>query len=309
MARRPRTTLSTPAKWLAGVLVAVLAIATVVLVVLAIERTRPVAPDESPEPVPSFSFAATASATPAPSPTVSATPAAAEATVAPAAGRFLSVGSGAMWRATDGGCGELAPVIERSVDGGITWSDVTPAYRDIAGLTSLDSFAGTQAEIVASMGAACETQALRTFTQGEFWAPYPEVLAASRYLDPADGVTAVTPQGRFTAPCAAPSSLRAQGEIVAVLCDGAVSTLADATWTLLPATDVVALAAANGELLTASLSPGCEGVALTRWSGADLSSSAPLGCAPAIDPAAPLAIAADGDAVVLWSADTLTRLG
>src|SRR3546814_11031113 len=91
-----------------------------------------------------------------------------------------------MWRGIAGECGAAAPLIERSGDGGQSWEDVTPGYRGIGQVISLDSFAGTEAETVARMGAGCETQALRTFTQGEFWEPYPEVLAASRYADPAE---------------------------------------------------------------------------------------------------------------------------
>jgi hypothetical protein len=306
MARRPRTAFSTSARWLAGVLVSVLAIATIVLVVLAIQNTRPVEPAIDPEPVPTFSFGV--GATPTSAPTVSEAPAASAPPQA-AEERLLSVGSGRMWRGTAGDCGVTAPLIERSTDGGATWDDVTPTYRGIGGLLSLDAFAQTEAEIVAEMGAGCEIQALRTFTQGEFWEPYPEVLAASRYLDTAATPSVVTPQGAVPAPCAAPRSFRAQGEIVALVCDGVPQRLVDGAWVTLPTQDVAALAATSDSVLTAATAPECTGVQVAEWSGPDFAAASVLGCAEGLDPAAPLALAGDGDAVVLWSADSLTRLG
>ena len=40
--------------------------------------------------------------------------------------RFLSVGNGVMWRGVAGLCGDVEPLLERSVDSGETWTDVTP---------------------------------------------------------------------------------------------------------------------------------------------------------------------------------------
>lgn len=307
MARRPRTNISASAKWIAGVLVCVLVIATIVLVVLAVQRTSPTDPAEQPEPVPTFTFAAPASpaSAPAPSASASAAPPAAGAD-AGAASRFLSIGSGGMWRGTAGDCADVAPTIERSADGGQTWEDVTPTYRDIGRLVSLEAFAQTEAEIVASMGANCETQALRTFTQGEFWQPYDDVLAASRYVDPADPATVVTPRGRIPAPCPNPASFRAQGEAVALVCEGTAYGLTDGAWSPLAIPDVVALAAASGDVVLASTAPGCGGITVTRAAGTATESTS---CVADADPSAPLAIAATATEILLWSGDSLLTSG
>ena len=305
MARRPRTTdVSTRARWLAGVLVAVVAVATVLLVVLAIERTRPVQTGQSADPVPTFTFGAPPSAVPEPAPAPS-TPAPDAAPAGPAE-RFLSIGSNALWRGVAGDCrAGIAPSIERSTDAGASWTAVTPTYRDIRQLVSLDAFAQTEAEIVASMGEDCETQALRTFTQGRFWDSYPDVLAASRYLDPADPTAVVTPQGRLVAPCAEPTDVRAQGQVVVLVCDGTAYELAAGSWEPLPIPDVRAAAVAAGDILLASVESSCPGVALTRMEGGD---AEPAGCAPDADPAAPLAIAGTADQVRLWSGDAILAL-
>ena len=51
--------------------------------------------------------------------------------------------------------------IERSNDGGQTWTDVTPRYLGIAQVASLDGIAVDAAEAVSAVGAGCGTQALR----------------------------------------------------------------------------------------------------------------------------------------------------
>lgn len=303
MARRPGTTVaSTPARWLVAVLVAVVAVVTIVLAVLAVERTQPTEPADRPEPVPTFTFTGR-SPSPSPTPTASPEPATGPADAGPGgAERFLSIGASAMWRGTAGDCDAAAPSIERSADGGATWTDVTPSYRGIGRLVSLDAFAGTEAEIVASMGDGCETQALRTFTQGQFWQPYPDVLAAARYVDPADRATVVTPGGRVAAPCASPHGLRTRDATVALVCDGAAYELVDGAWSPLAESGVLALAPSADGMLVASAASGCPGVAVTRVVGRE---SRPLACVAEADPSAPLAIAADGDDVRLWSGDAL----
>lgn len=306
MARRPPG-VSTSARWLAGVLVAALAVTTIVLAVIAIDRVRSTAPVADPAPSPSFSFGG--AATPTPEPEATPTPPASGVLAYPRAQeRFLSVGSGGMWRGVAGECGGAAPLIERSGDGGQSWEDVTPGYRGIGQVISLDAFAGTEAETVSRMGVGCETQALRTFTQGEFWEPYPEVLAASRYADPAAPSSVITPQGAVDAPCAEPRSVRAAGSTLALVCEATGYVLgADRQWVPLPTLDAVALAIGGDRLVVAARAAGCEGLEISSLSGDGFAQSAPLGCA-AVDPAAPVAVAASGDGALVWSGDALLRL-
>lgn len=255
-------------RWLAGIAVAIVAIGAVVLVVLALLHSRGEAPTGTPRPVPTFDAPQDSTASPTPTPTPTVTP------PTPGAGeRFLAIGTGAMWRATAGGCGGPAPVIERSVDGGATWRDVTPTYRGIAQVLSLDPLAGDQAEIVAGMGPGCEVQALRTFTGGEFWEPYADVLAASTYLAPQNPASVVTPAGAVAAPCPSPWGLRSSRGTVGLICDGTAYQRAGAAWQPV-GTDAVAVAIRDGAVVAVTAAqataPAAAAVAadgLRVWSG------------------------------------------
>ncbi|MFJ6653829.1 hypothetical protein ACIQLJ_13650 [Microbacterium sp. NPDC091313] len=275
------------------------------LTVAAIERVRP--QQVTSTPIPTFSFGSESRPTPTASTPPSSTPSptgASAAAQAPAAEqRFLSAGSGGMWRATAGVCGGPAPVVERSVDGGRTWTNVTPTYKGIAQVISLSTFAGTEAEMVAAMGANCEVQALRTFTQGEFWDSYPDVLAASTYVAPADASAVVTPDGPKPAPCTDPRSVRAIGDAVALVCDGTARISVGADWRDLGPATTVALTA--DAVLIASTGAGCDGATLTRVSLAG-GNPQPAGCATGASDN--IAIASDGTSIWVWSDDTVTRI-
>lgn len=278
-------------RWLSGVIVAVLAVGVIVLTVLALERGRGDAVlSSSAHPAPIVTASESASPTPTPTPTptpVVAAPGAAE--------RLLAIGTGAMWRATAGACGGPAPVIERSTDGGSTWTNVTPTYRGIAQVLSLDPLAGDQAEIVARVGASCELQALRTFTYGEFWEPYPDVLAASTYVDPSNPASVVTPRGAVAAPCPTAWGLRSAGSTVAIICDGTAYELSDGAWQPV-ATDAVAVALRNGDVIAAGAQEGCSGLVIGQ------------ACTGVAEPSSPAAIAVSDTDVFLWLGDRVTTV-
>ncbi|MEN2740508.1 hypothetical protein ABCS02_22170 [Microbacterium sp. X-17] len=295
MARRPRT--STPAAWLAGVLVSVLAVGVIVLSAFAVFHGRDaVASDQTAQPVPTFTRGPAPTATPTPTPT-------AKAAAAPgAAERFLSMGDGVMWRATAGACGGALPLLERSTDNGATWSDVTPIYRGIGRIDRLDPLAGVQAEMVAGVGAGCPTQAMRTFTSGQFWDFYPDVLAASSYIDGAHPGTIVTPTGPITAPCPTAYGLRGSASsTLAIICNGHAYTLSSSkAWTDLGLSNAVAAAVSDDEIIVAHTATDCAGV---KVSAVRVGTSAPtsVGCLAGASPSAPLALAADGANTIAWT--------
>lgn len=279
---------SLTARWLTGIAIALIAVGVIVLVVLALVHARGEESVGSSRPVPTFTAAAPATPTPTPTPTPTATaPGAAE--------RFLAVGSGAMWRATAGECGATAPVIERSTDDGTTWQDVTPTYRGIGQVLSIDPLAGDQAEIVARMGSTCELQALRTFTYGEFWEPYPDVLAASTYIDPTNPASVITPSGAIAAPCATPWGLRSSADTVALICDGTAYQRSGDTWQA-TGTDAVAIAVDDGDVIAAGAQEGCSGLAIGR------------ACTGVAGASSPAAIAVSDTDVFLWLGDRVTAV-
>ncbi|WP_159500573.1 hypothetical protein [Microbacterium sp. 18062] len=291
MARRPRTTTNAPGRILSGVLVAVLAIGVILLAYLAFQHTRNGEVEGTARPAPTFTHGATA--TPAP------TPAPPEPTTAPVvapgpAERLLVTGSGAIWRATAGSCGEVEPVLERSTDGGQTWADVTPRYLGIGQILALEPLQSSEAQLVALVGGGCELQALRTFTQGSFWESYPDALSAATYLDPTDPGVLVTPNARIDAPCATAWGVRTGGGTTALICDGTAYQLTDGAW-LPVADDALAVTASAAGVASVSTAADCAGLAVTTTASV---------CAAEASPEGPAAIAASDGSTVIWSADT-----
>lgn len=283
-------------RWIAVAAVAALAIVVGVLAFAAYQRANPEPTPADPRPVPSFDLGVQTQ-TPTPTSPIAAPPAL-------EAQRFLSVGGVQWWRATAGSCGGPVPVVERSPDSGETWIDVTPTYRGIAQVQSLDAFSSEDAEMVAAL-ADCETQALRTYTNGEFWESYPDVLAISRFVNPTDAATVVLPSGPVAAPCAQAWGLRASGDTIALLCDGRVWSRSGTEWQQLAPEGAVALTPDGSDVIVAHTAPDCAGLALSR---ATPESSSPIACAGGLDAAVPTAIDLSGPDLYLWSGDSFTSV-
>lgn len=261
-------------------------------------------------PVPTFSYAAR-TPTPAPTttPTASATPMpTAEASRAPGPDeRFLSVGADAMWRATAGSCGGLAPAVERSSDGGATWQTVTPTAKGISQLLSLTSFGGRNATAVVELGASCTKNTLRTYTDGQFWEPYPDIFAVDTYALAGEGAVVVDGT-RTAAPCTTPWGLRSAGGITALICDGTAYRLDGQNWTALsPAAD--ALAVTSTAVYVAHRDAACPGIRITEHPTAG--DAVDRGCTALDAPDAGGAVALDassgssGTTLTLWAGSRL----
>lgn len=310
MARRDLTS-SAAARAVALVAVLLLAAAVVALSLLALQRGDAPNADATPRPVPSFAYdqtEPTASAAPSPS------SAAATASAPGAAERMLAVASeGTLWRATAGSCGDgdgVAPLVETSTDDGASWQDVTPRYRGIGQVRALTGLAGTEGEMIADIGADCETQWLRTFTQGRFWEPYPDLLDGATYLSRADPSAMVTPDGEVAMPCAQPWGLHVGSLRAAAVCDAVAHTrAADGDWQALPWTGVVAVdIVGDATVAVHTGAAACpDGVAVSRATGDGTADDAIslISCVAGVDAAAPVAVAALDDDVWVWHADTV----
>lgn len=210
--------------------------------------------------------------------------------------------AGVLWRGIAGQCGRVEPLLERSVDDGQTWIDVTPRYLGIGQLVALNPFADGQAEIIALVGADCELQALRTFTQGQFWESYEDVLATSDFVNPADSAVVVRGSTMVAAPCSDARGLRGAGTALAIVCDGSAYALdQESEWRLLPSTSVVALNVAADQVAIAHASEHCDGLAITRHALTDDTAPQAAECAQTPEPRTPTAIAFFDQAVIIWS--------
>ncbi|MFK4808258.1 hypothetical protein ACI3KX_20525 [Microbacterium sp. ZW CA_36] len=286
------------ARWLAITGVLALVVVVAVLAWAAYQHAHPDAAQGEAQPAPTFSVGVRTQ-TPTPTPTASAV----DLTQA----RMLAIGSEVWWRATAGSCAGPAPVVERSYDQGVTWTDVTPAYLGIAQVQTLEAFSARDAELVGAT-AGCEPQALRTYTRGEFWDSYPDVLAASRYVDLRDAGSVQLPSGPVPAPCPAAFGLHASGDVVALVCDGRAWSWSAGQWAALAPERALAVAVDDSDILVAHHADDCAGIAIARVA-ADMSGVASaVGCAEGTDAAGPVAIAARGDGVVAWIGDALVGI-
>jgi hypothetical protein len=291
-------------------LVAMLLVGTVVLTVAAVAHGRPVSPvveraqqDETPSPSPTPSPADESTPTPTATPvTAPEIPRAQE--------RFLLFDTaGTAWRAIAGSCstGE-PPLLERSADGGSTWSDVTPRYLGLTQVAALLPFNPGEAQVVGAVGSDCAVQGLRTYTQGVFWESYADVLAGASYLPPADPASAVTPLGSRTAPCAAPTSLSVAGDAAALICGTTPYIWTEAPspgWVEVSGSPARAALVAGDTLTLARITGDCPGTAFSTTPVADPTSFQTV-CRPDLDPASAIALAAGPDGIVFWSGDTVS---
>lgn len=297
----PKSNTTARVRAIAGLAIA--AVGTVALVAAAYAHTKPNPDQGTAAPIPTFTLGVS---TPTPTPSPSATETA--PVIAPVATqRLLSVEAGAWWRGVAGECGGAQPLLERSIDGGVTWTDVTPLYLGVAQISALDSATQPEAQIIAGVGPACGAQTLRTFTRGQFWESDPDGFAASAFVDLADAALVQLPSGPASAPCADARGIRTVGDRVAVMCEGVAYVAgADAAWVALPVADAAAVAFDGDGVIVGHTQTGCGGLALTRYAADDPAQPGPTQCVDGADPTTPIAVAVspDGD-VVVWAGEAV----
>lgn len=285
---------------------AALAIGVGVLATLALQRGEGSGAGGIASPAPSFTFGDLATGAPTPSATPAPTP---EADPPDAADeRFIAVDGRQVWRATAGLCAtagveSVAPVVEFSTDGGETWTDVTPP--DARQVLNVAVFGEGQGEVIAATGNACEPAALRTYTAGRAWEAYPQVLAASTYVSPADRASVIVAGAATAAPCADARSARTSRASTGIVCAGTAYLLDGGSWTSL-VEDALALDAVAGTIVVAHASDECMGgVAITRFTGTN---GTDLGCVSNVDATAPAALSVLDPALAFWSGETVRGL-
>ena len=285
------------ARWGAVAVLVITAIGVGTLVASAYEHATPMPHPGEAAPVPTFDLGV-ATPTPTPTPTPAAPP-----QISRDSERFLAVAPGAWWRGTAGACGGAAPRVERSADDGATWTDVTPLYIGAAQLAALNAVDQSEAELIVGVAPDCAPQALRTYTQGEFWESLPEILAASRYVSLTDPAALQLRGSASPAPCGDARSLRAQGDLAALVCDRVAHVSAsDGAWAPLPATDAVAVTIDGDWVLVAHTAQQCDGLALTRYTSGSPDAAR---CAEGLDATLPTAIASIPNGTLVWSGDTI----
>ncbi|MDY7540921.1 hypothetical protein [Cryobacterium sp. 5B3] len=310
-----------------GVYVGVVAFVAVdiLLIVLALGSNRSAATAETAAPIATFgasSVQPTPAETTAPTPTPVAT---ATSTSTPAASTLLpvpptrllgAVDAKTAWRAQTGACPTAAATPELTTDSGVTWkkTDATGPTK-VTALQRLTVTSESTVEFVGLAKADCAPQFVKTFVTGDNYSSYPDKLAGTWYVDPADRATVQSPGGAKKAPCDAVVTLAVRDtKNAAALCaDGRAFSTTDAaaTWSAsdtLPGT-VTLTDTTTGYLAAAVGRSGCAGVQILTLKPS--LESAVSGCYPTPSPAQSLpgnvALSGASGTLWLWAGDALGR--
>jgi hypothetical protein len=305
-----------PRRWIV-IGIAAFVVVDILLIVWALTAVR--APHSNEDPAATSTPAPTASSTPTARPTATVTPTPTPA-VQPAAVQptriIAALDANTAWRAATGPCPATPGTLEGTSDGGASWkaSDAAgPAGASAVIRLSVQS--ATQTDAVALAAAGCAPEFIRTYVSGDNWATYPDQLAGTWYLNPANAAVLHTPQGDRPAPCGEAVGLAPRdATTAAVLCtDHSVYRTTDAGVTWGAATVVagaVAISSAGTVYAAAAAGiPACAGVSMAVLDAAQ-SPPTTTGCFVTATPTAGAVALADGAGTLwLWAGDALARSG
>lgn len=275
----------------------------VVLVGLALGANRAPSADRTQRPLATFD------PTTPPRPTATAT----EEPAAPVVDtvRFLATTDGqVLLRSTGGTCASVPPVVERSLDAGVTWGQIPTNGVDARQVLALTSDDDGGLRLLAATGDDCAVNGFSSTDSGDSWTADPAVPPAVSYVA-ADGTVVVSGQP-VAAPCPAVQTLNTSATRTVAACTAVVAEWdpAAAAWTTTPYAGVHALATDGDRLLYVARGvTGCNGLGALGVSGvpAPFANAAVVGCAAGADVTAPAALALDGSNAWLWVGDAFFR--
>lgn len=268
-----------------------------VLVVFALAATAPGPRQEANTIAPFTRPSRTPSPTPSPEPHFIAAP------------RFLAaVNDQVAWRATEGSCGGPDAVIERTEDGGATWSQLSTAKHQVHQVMALLDPGVAIASVVGMAGADCTLGYFSSFTRGQFWEPYPQYLGGASYLDSSDSGTVHVASATATAPCADVLQLSVVDGIAAVLCTDTLFERRGEGWVEVPVPGILAFTPTEtGYTVAISSASGCPGVAIASLASPLTTGSAPVtvGCAASVVAPDAVTLSQSAGSLWLWSGDNV----
>jgi len=174
------------------------------------------------------------------------------------------------YRAVRAACGTTGAMIERTDDGGVTWTRMdlgTPGPQVIVALRIVDA---NQTDSVVGKAGDCSTSVSTSFTAGEFWGDFPERLVEQVYPDPVTSTNVHTGTDTIAVPCAGVVDAWAEPAGVVALCPDRVVgyTTADAEWTSIATGNVIG-AAVDGStgsgLVLLARADGCDGLQVSAF--------------------------------------------
>ena len=295
--------------------VAAFLLVDIALIAFALNSNRPSDAAEEARPAPTYGTQTTSddAATP-----VSPSAPAASAIAAVPPTRFLSgVDDTTAWRAVTGECPAAQAEPELTTDSGTSWTTTNATGpTEITAPQSLDATSESIVEFVGLSGVDCAPDFVQTFVGGDTFKSYPDKLASSWFVDPADRATVHSPAGETTAPCDSVIALAPRdADSAALLCaDQTVFTTTDAAaaWSspiTIPGAVNLAVTGAGYAVAAVGL-PECAGVQLIALSD-ESREVTPMGCllveAPAEITPGSVAISEAADILWLWVGETVHR--
>ena len=230
--------------------------------------------------------------------------------------RLLSaVDENMAWRAATGACPATLASPELTTDGGATWKSTDAT--GLAKVTAVQRLVVTSESVVELVGLAesdCAPQFVKTFVAGDNYSSYPEQLAGTWFIDPADRGTIHSPAGIAKAPCETVVTLAVRDDrSAAALCaDGRIFFTSDAAaWSVAsPIPGVVNLTGTDTGYLAGAVGRAeCSGVKVLMLTSALESTDA--GCFLSASPPASLsgnvALSGADGTIWLWVNDALIR--
>lgn len=296
MTPRRQRKLAQPSRVLLIIGVVVFLALDALLIGYALTRSEPDGATPRPLPIPTFGV------TPTPSPTPTAEP------LPEASPRLMvSVDGTSGWRSTRGACPGGAPLIERTDDGGASWTQTTIGGVALHGVLALSSASSAEVDAVGRVNSGCDLDVLASFTGGDFWNEYPERAGEFSYIDPTAPAVVTIEGSPVDSPCPTPLDLRTGDDSVIVLCNDSLFERPDGSteWAPLTAPGVLAVTPneVGGFTVASAGVEGCTGVAVQTLPSVSAETGPILvGCIPdaALDG---VTLAQSGTTVWLWAGD------
>lgn len=282
-------------------------IVDVILVGLALTANRAPTADRTPRPLVTFN------STPQAAPESTASPAPSDDAAAGGKRFITTIDGQTLWRATAGACTSTPAVVERSLDGGVTWASLPTNAFDLRQVLALTTGEEGEIEIVGATGDACAVGGFSSSDAGDSWASEPALPGEVGYLTPDDAAVVVSGQGAGL-PCPAVEALSATSDRTVAACTAVLAEWNPATgaWGATPYAGVHGLATEGDRLMFVARGvPGCNGLGALVTTGipAPFENASLVGCAESADVSAPAALAIAGTGAWLWVGDDVLRSG
>jgi photosystem II stability/assembly factor-like uncharacterized protein len=161
-------------------------------------------------------------------------------------------------------------MVERTIDGGATWSRMDLGASVPQVLVSLRVVSIDQTDAVVRRAGDCSVSVSASFTGGEFWADFPERLGEQVYPDPLASASVRVGFESVSVPCSGVIDVWSDPGGIVALCPDLVTRYDSAagSWLTLTSGNVLAAAmdSANGSGLLALAGTGrCEGVQIEAF--------------------------------------------